>query len=222
MTQETPTLTAEELDALLSQCNTKTPTGARNYALLQLMAQTGIRCGEALQVTAAMIGEETWGDNGNSVRVWCLKLPSRATKGNKPRQPLPLTAATRAALAAWQAHRDALGIKGGPLFCTVSTGTRKARFSEGDGELRAGEPLDSRYVRDLVKRLAAKAGIGRDVHPHMLRHTALTNLYDKTQDLRLVQEVAGHSNSRTTERYTHVHPVAVARAMGAVDDEGGD
>lgn len=218
-TQETPTLSATELDALLSQCNTRTPTGARNYALLQLMAQTGIRCGEALQVTAAMIGEEAWGDNGNSVQVWCLKLPKRTTKGQKPRIPLPLTAATRAALDAWQAHRDALGIKGGPLFCTVSTGARKAKFAEGDGELIAGEPLNSRYVRDLVKRLAKKAGITGDVHPHMLRHTALTGLYDTTQDLRLVQEVAGHSSSRTTERYTHVHPVAVARAMGAIDEE---
>lgn len=218
MTQETPTLSPEELDALLGQCNTKTPTGARNYALLQLMVQTGIRCGEALQVTEAMILQEAWGDNGNTVQVWCLRLPARATKGKKPRQGLPLTAATRAALATWQGFRDSLGLKGGPLFCTISEGTRKAKFATDGAELRPGKALDSRYVRDLVKRLAKKAGIARNVHPHMLRHTALTALYDRTQDLRLVQDVAGHSSSKTTERYTHVHQVAVARAMGAIDE----
>jgi site-specific recombinase XerD len=37
-------------------------------------------------------------------------------------------------------------------------------------------------------------------------------------DLRLVQEVAGHTTSRMTELYTHVHPVAVAQAMGAVEE----
>jgi integrase len=52
----------------------------------------------------------------------------------------------------------------------------------------------------------------------MLRHTALTELYDRTGDLRLVQDVAGHTTSRMTERYTRVHPVAVARAMGAIEE----
>ena len=52
----------------------------------------------------------------------------------------------------------------------------------------------------------------------MLRHTALTELYDRTGDLRMVQDVAGHTTSRMTERYTHVHPVAVARAMGAIEE----
>jgi integrase len=46
----------------------------------------------------------------------------------------------------------------------------------------------------------------------------LTELYDRTGDLRLVQDVAGHTTSRMTERYTHVHPVAVARAMGAIEE----
>jgi len=84
-------------------------------------------------------------------------------------------------------------------------------------ELRPGQPLDGRYVRSLVARLATKAGIGRRVHPHMLRHTCLTQLYDRTRNLRLVQDVAGHGSSRHTERYTHVHPVAVAEAMGALE-----
>lgn len=219
MMVETEVLEPEELEAIFAQVNTDAPTGARNYALLQLMVQTGIRCGEALQVRAEDIRPEVWGTNGDRAKVWALRLPQRATKGNLPRQALPLTAATRQALQVWQDRREALGIGDGPLFCTVSAGKRQAGFSWGEGELVPGKALDSRYVRDLVKRLAAKAGISRRVHPHMLRHTALTALYDKTHDLRMVQTVAGHTTSRMTERYTHVHPLAVAEAMGALEPE---
>jgi integrase/recombinase XerD len=67
----------------------------------------------------------------------------------------------------------------------------------------------------MVKDAGEEAGIAKRVHPHMLRHTALTELYDRTRNLRLVQNVAGHSSSRMTERYTHVHPVDVAEAMCA-------
>lgn len=217
MTSETPTLDDHELEALLGQINTRTPTGARNSALLQLMAQTGVRCGEALQVKPSDIRQEEWGSNGDRVKVWVLRLPRKATKGRKPRQGIPLAPATRQALELWLGKRSALGIQGGPLFCTISKGQRQAGFADGAGELVPGRALNDRYVRDLVKRLAKKAGIEKDVHPHMLRHTALTNLYDKTRDLRLVQDVAGHTTSRMTERYTHVHPLSVAKAMGAIE-----
>jgi site-specific recombinase XerD len=219
VTEETEVLEQAELEALLGQVNTRTPTGARNFAMLQLMAQTGIRCGEALQVKPGDIRRETWGTNGGQVKVWVLRLPRRATKGKRNRQGIPLTAATRQALDRWREQRAALRVKGGPLFCTVSKG-QATGFGEG-AKLRPGQPLDSRYVRQLVARLADKAGIDRRVHPHMLRHTALTALYDKTRDLRMVQDVAGHSTTRHTERYTHVHPLAVAEAMGALEDADG-
>jgi len=226
--QQTEVLERHEAEALLDQINTRTPTGARNFALLQLMLQTGIRCGEALQVQPGDIRQEEWPNNGGIVRVWVLRLPRRATKGQQARQGIPLSPATRQALERWQEKRHALGIRGGPLFCTISRGRRihgapsPEGFQEGrvESELRPGRPLDARYVRDLVARLARKAGIARRVHPHMLRHTALTELYDRTRDLRLVQLVAGHTTSRMTERYTHVHPLAVAQAMGAVEETG--
>jgi len=230
MTEETPILEREELEALLAQLNTRSPTGARNYALLQLMAQTGVRCGEALQVLPSDIRQEDWPANGATVKVWVLRLPRRATKGQHSRQGIPLSPATRQALERWREKRAALGIRGGPLFCTVSRGQsvhpRARRGGEGgfqsgevvQGKLRPGRPLNSRYVRELVARLGKKAGIEKPVHPHMLRHTALTELYDRTRDLRLVQDVAGHTTSRMTERYTHVHPIAVAQAMGAIPE----
>ena len=209
----TDVLEQAELEAMLASIPRDHPTGARNYALIQLMSQTGIRCGEALQVEERDIVEETWGNNGDRIKVTVLRLRKNTTKGKKVRQGIPLTRDTLAALAEWKQHRDRLGIKGGPLFCTITKGERMAHFAV-DATLVPGEPLSGRYVRGMVKRVAEKAGIQKRVHPHMLRHTALTDLYDKTRDLRLVQVVAGHSSSKTTERYTHVHPVAVAEAMG--------
>ncbi len=227
MIERTPVLETAELDSLLNQINTRTPSGARNYALLQLMSQTGIRCGEALNVEPADICRETWETNGKQVRVWVLRLPRRATKGNRERQGIPLSAATRLALDRWAEKRRSLGIRGRKLFCTISRGKcvhgqpSEKGFTEGQAEteLRPGRPLNSRYVRQLVARLGAKAGIRSRVHPHMLRHSALTALYDKTLDLRLVQDVAGHSDSRMTERYAHVHPWRVAEAMDALIED---
>lgn len=223
MTVETIVLEPEELEAFFDQVNTRTPTGARNYALLRLMAHAGIRCGEALQVRAGDIRREEW----NGKRVWVLHLRKETTKGKRPRQVIPLPAMVRQAIEHWQEKRSALGIGRGPLFCTISRGKRihgkpgPEGFTEGkvETEMRPGKPLNPRYVRALVTRLAKKAGIAKRVHPHTLRHTALTALYDSTQNLRMVQEVAGHASVQTTQRYTHVHPLAVAEAMGAIADD---
>jgi integrase/recombinase XerD len=68
----------------------------------------------------------------------------------------------------------------------------------------AGNQLDARYLRQMVKRLAGKAGIGKDVHPHMLRHTFATDLYKETKNIRLVQKALGHADLSTTMIYTHI------------------
>ncbi|MDD5466150.1 MAG: tyrosine-type recombinase/integrase, partial [Candidatus Omnitrophica bacterium] len=77
---------------------------------------------------------------------------------------------------------------GGPhLFCTL-----------------AGGRLSDRYVRDMVKRYARRAGIDKDVHPHTLRHTFATDLLKETKNIRLVQRALGHVSLSTTMIYTHI------------------
>ena len=76
-----------------------------------------------------------------------------------------------------------------------------------------GDTLNDRYLRAMVKRLGEQAGISKDVHPHMLRHTFATDLYRETKDIRLVQKALGHSDLSTTMIYTHIVDEELEQAL---------
>ncbi len=67
----------------------------------------------------------------------------------------------------------------------------------------------------MVKRRADKAGIPKDVHPHMLRHTFATEFYRQTKDIRLTQKMLGHADLSTTMIYTHIVDADAEAAMRA-------
>ena len=106
-------------------------------------------------------------------------------KGGKERA-VPAGDAALEAIDAWLLVR---GEGRGPLF----TNARGGR-------------LGTRSVHRIVKRRARAAGIDRRVTPHTLRHTFATHMLGEGADLRLIQELLGHSRLTTTQRYTHVSP----------------
>jgi len=113
-------------------------------------------------------------------------------KGRKDRN-IWIGALTIAALEAWRTRQRA----DTPWVFSTMTGWQ----------------LDPRYLRQMVKRYAIRAGLGSWVHPHTLRHTFATDLYRQTKDLRLVQRALGHSSISTTQVYTHIVDSELEEAM---------
>jgi integrase/recombinase XerD len=67
-----------------------------------------------------------------------------------------------------------------------------------------GKRLNRQFVWELVKSSAKSAGIQKNVSPHTLRHSYATHLLENGADLRIIQELLGHSSISTTDRYTHI------------------
>ena len=79
-----------------------------------------------------------------------------------------------------------------------------ARLEEALWLNRFGGPLSARAVQLAVRRYAIAAGLSQAVHPHLLRHSFATHMLERGADVRVVQELLGHSNVATTQIYTHV------------------
>ena len=83
-------------------------------------------------------------------------------------------------------------------------------------------PTKNKYsptsVANILKKSAQKAGITKNITPHMLRHSYATHLLEQGTDLRYIQELLGHNSSKTTEIYTHVSKKAIDRIRNPIDD----
>jgi integrase/recombinase XerC len=169
-------LTIEEVERLLNAPDLSTPQGQRDRALLELLYASGLRVSELVNLDLSQINLDT-----NEIRVW--------GKGSKERVVLMGEPAAEA------------------LRNYLSQGRPKLLGEKKDNALflnRYGQRLPERSVQKILKERANQAGIGKRVHPHMLRHTFATHLLDGGADLRVVQELLGHARLSSTQIYTHV------------------
>lgn len=196
------TLTETESQALLAQVNPKSATGLRNRAMLAAMLGAGLRVSEVVNLYPADVDFAE-----GTLRV-------NEGKGGKDRV-IPVDPETLGWLRAWAEKRKALGQNGRqPFFCRVKlTALDTTGKAPAVRQMNTGDPLNVRSVQALVSRLAREAGIDKDVHPHILRHTYASRLLDRGFTIREVQDLLGHADVSTTMIYTHVNPAALKAKM---------
>ncbi|MDA1257448.1 MAG: tyrosine recombinase XerC [Chloroflexi bacterium] len=168
--------TRREIEALLDVPDPTSERGQRDRALLEVLYSAGLRVAEVCSLDVGDIDFEA-----RELRV--------IGKGSKERVAL----LGRPALAAL---KDYLG---GTRPVMARRSSEQALFLN-----RYGGRLSARSVERLVKRYALEAGLDPEFHTHTLRHSFATHLLDGGADLRVVQDLMGHSSPATTQIYTHV------------------
>lgn len=148
--------------------------GVRNRALLATYYRAGLRCAEALGLSVADVRNVPGG------LVLRVEKPKGWRRGVPPRE-VGLDPKAAALVGAWLELR---GDAPGPLYST-----------------RTGRPLLPSYVRALIPRLAARAGLSRRVHAHALRHTFARELYDEHVGMVEIMLSLGHRRLDTTQQY---------------------
>lgn len=154
---------------------TPDPEGLRDIALAELLYGSGLRISEA-------IGLDLNDLDSDVIRV--------VGKGSKERM-VPLSGAAIKRIRRYIEQRHAF---------LKDDYSEQALFLS----VRAGKRLDRRQANRVIAKLAKLAGLPKDVHPHMLRHSFATHMLEAGADLRSVQELLGHENLTTTQRYTHL------------------
>jgi integrase/recombinase XerD len=169
-------LTNLEIESLLVPETPETPQGLCDQAILELAYASGLRLSEL-----------------RTVRLEQLHLEAGflnvVGKGNKERV-VPIG---RKAVAALERYLES----GRPRLVT-------ARSPAAVFLTRRGTPFAPVTLWLRIKQRARRAGIARNVTPHMLRHSFATHLLEHGADLRVIQELLGHASISTTEVYTHV------------------
>jgi integrase/recombinase XerD len=171
------TLAFEELEKLLNAIDMSTQEGTRNKAILETMYSCGLRVTELTELKISNIYAD----------VEFIKVIG---KGNKERL-VPIGAS---ALKYIQIYIETIR-----AHIIPNKNAEDILFLN-----RRGGKLSRVMIFYIIKELAKKAGIHKNIHPHTLRHSFATHLVEGGANLRAVQEMLGHENITTTEIYTHL------------------
>ncbi len=150
------------------------PLKLRDRAMMEMMYSSGLRLAELVRLNVSDIDLSQ-----GQVQV--------VGKGSKTRY-LPVGTIACKVLKCWLNVRS-----------SIAAGDESAVFVGN-----RGKRLSPRAVQQRMAQLGREQGLGKHVHPHMLRHSFASHLLESSGDLRAVQEMLGHADISTTQIYTHL------------------
>ena len=169
-------LTVEEIDTSISTVDMSKKEGQRNRAILETLYSCGLRVSELCNLKLS----ELYFDEG------FIKVEG---KGSKQRL-VPISPRAIKEIKYWLLDRNLGKIKKG--------------FEDYVFLARWGNSISRIMVFHLIKELAEKAGITKNISPHTFRHSFATHLLEGGANLRAIQCMLGHESIATTEIYTHI------------------
>jgi integrase/recombinase XerD len=171
------TLSLEEIDLLISHIDLSEPQGERNRTILETLYSCGLRVSELINLQLSdLFFEEGF------IRV--------IGKGNKQRF-VPINTQTQKYITFYiHSIRNHISIQ--------------KSFEDTVFLNRRGKNLTRVMIFTIIKNLAIKAGIKKNISPHTFRHSFATHLLERGADLRAIQQMLGHESITTTEIYMHL------------------
>ncbi len=170
-------LSIYEIDELISSIDGSAAEGMRNKAMMEVLYGCGLRVSELINLKISDV----------NILAEFIKVTG---KGNKERIiPIGSTALKLISIYISEVRVHVKIKKGNEDFLFLN---------------RLGTKLSRVSVFTMIKALANKTGLKKNISPHTLRHSFATHLVEGGADLRAIQEMLGHSNITTTEIYTHL------------------
>ncbi len=170
-------LSIEEIDTLIGKIDLSKPEGRRNKAMLEVLYSCGLRVSELVNLRIS----DLFFDEG-FVRI--------IGKGDKERL-VPISKSAIREINNYMPDRNSM--------LGIDRENMDHLFLN-----RRGRKLTRVMIFTIIKQLAERAGIKKNISPHTFRHSFATHLVNGGADLRAVQEMLGHESIVTTEIYTHL------------------
>ena len=171
-------LSYAEIENILAQIDMSTPEGSRNKAIIETLYSCGLRVSELVNLKLSCLYSEI-----GFIRV--------TGKGDKER----LVPVGESALKHINIYKNNIRV-----HLPVIPGQQDVLFLN-----RRGRKLSRVMIFMIIKELAKRAGITKNISPHTFRHSFASHLVEGGADLRAVQEMLGHESITTTEIYTHLN-----------------
>jgi integrase/recombinase XerD len=195
-------LTEKEVDTLLKNAKrNKTPSGIRFYCMLELLYATGLRVSELVSIPISAIQKKYKKDGFFNIDNFLIIKG----KGNKERLVVINKTAKNILKDYLDLRTSLLGEKHSKWLFTIMVKFPTKKNYPDKLKYKKDNHISRQVFALILKELALKSNIDEEkVSPHIIRHSFATHLLNNGADLRVLQELLGHSDISTTQIYTHI------------------